>query len=60
VIGARIQSKDPPNRNWFSPSWIPQDSKETGSVQVGFHKIQRKLGQSKLDSTRFKGGGQKA
>lgn len=33
---------------------------ETGSVQVGFHKIQRKLGQSNLDSTRFKGGGQKA
>jgi hypothetical protein len=42
VIGARIQSKDAANRNWFSTSWIPQDSKETGSVQVGFHKIQRR------------------
>jgi hypothetical protein len=55
VIGARIQVKDPANGNWFSPSWIPQDSKETGSGQVGFHEIQRKLGQAKLDSTRFKG-----
>ncbi len=42
MIGARIQSKDAANRNWFSTSWIPQDSKETGSVQVGFHKIQRR------------------
>ncbi len=56
MIAARIQSKDPANRNWLSASWVPQDSKETGSVQVGFHKIQRKLGESKLDSTRFKVG----
>ncbi len=27
--------------NWVSATWVPQDSKETGSVQVGFHKIQR-------------------